>query len=88
MCMALHSNLPPFQQAAKGTTSRNGTPLGCPGGFCYAPMAKGFTANECTRISGSYDVAMFARLCTLCEWPLRELLNENANMGVQNNYFV
>ena len=26
--------------------------------------------------------------CTLCEWPLRELLNENANMGVQNNYFV
>ena len=27
-------------------------------------------------------------LCTLCEWPLRELLNENANMGIQNNYFV
>ena len=24
-------------------------------------------------------------LCTLCEWLLRELLNENANMGVQNN---
>ena len=27
-------------------------------------------------------------ICTLCEWPLRQLLNENANMGVQNNYFV
>ena len=27
-------------------------------------------------------------VCTLCEWPFRELLNENANMGVQNNYFV
>ena len=26
--------------------------------------------------------------CTLCEWPSRELLDENANMGVQNNYFV
>ena len=23
-----------------------------------------------------------------CEWLLRELLNENANMGVQSNYFV
>ena len=28
------------------------------------------------------------RVCTLCEWPLREILNENASMGVQNNYFV
>ena len=27
-------------------------------------------------------------VCTLCEWPLKELLNENANMGVQANYFV
>ena len=26
--------------------------------------------------------------CTLCELPLRELLNERANMGTQNNYFV
>ena len=27
-------------------------------------------------------------LCTLCELPLRELLNERANMGTQNNCFV
>ena len=27
-------------------------------------------------------------VCTLCELPLRELLNERANMGTQNNYFV
>ena len=26
--------------------------------------------------------------CTLCESPLRELLNERANMGTQNNYFA
>ena len=31
---------------------------------------------------------LISSYCTLCEWPLRELLNENANMGVQNNYFV
>ena len=27
-------------------------------------------------------------VCTLCELPLRELLNERANMRTQNNYFV
>ena len=31
---------------------------------------------------------MASQPCTFCEWLLRELLNENVNMGVQNNYFV
>ena len=28
------------------------------------------------------------RRCTLFEWLLRDLLNDKANMGVQNNHFV
>ena len=30
----------------------------------------------------------FHVLLLLCEWPLKEVLDENANMGVQANYFV
>ena len=38
--------------------------------------------------SFAMSTTMAASGCTLCEWLLRELLNENASMGVQNNYFV
>ena len=33
-------------------------------------------------------IVLSSLLCTLCELPLRELLNERANMGTENNYFV
>ena len=44
--------------------------------------------NHMQAIEGPPEHAGPKKMCTLCELPLRELLNERANMGTQNNYFV
>ena len=63
---------------------------------CYLRGVRGLTpaSSEASRLSSEasrrygWGGRGRGRVCTLCEWPLRGLLNENANMGVQNNYFV